>query len=264
MSSWGPIDVEIPEHLRLSSLREATNEGEEKVYLWGLSNKARRHTTYKRARCVIGMAPIFRGQTVLDVGCGWGYVPILLSRMGVRPIGLDCVLDLARVSDEVTAANGLSAEYVCGDARHLPFPDASFDVVMQMETLEHVGDAKTDVGGWDDSISEMARVVKPGGTVIISTPNVHGFAQVVKTGVGKLPVLRRRYGLDHCVSPGRIVAAAESCGLSLAGRRNCLITVPFAPDALFPVNLAVEWLVERLAPLRSIATTSIFAFRKGG
>jgi len=53
---------------------------------------------------------------------------------------------------------------VHGNSHHLPFPDADFDVVLSLETLEH------DDRFWE-SVAELRRVLKPGGSLVITVPN---------------------------------------------------------------------------------------------
>jgi 2-polyprenyl-3-methyl-5-hydroxy-6-metoxy-1,4-benzoquinol methylase len=59
---------------------------------------------------------------------------------------------------------GTGIEYVCADACAMPFEDSSFDLAVSFETIEHI---ENDAG----LVAELARVVRPGGTLICSTPN---------------------------------------------------------------------------------------------
>lgn len=90
---------------------------------------------------------------VLDVACGTGYGTALLGAVGV---------DLSRAS-LAYAAKRYPAKYVAADAQRLPF-GREFDTVVSFETLEHVPDPAR-------FVEECARVLRPGGTLIVSTPN---------------------------------------------------------------------------------------------
>lgn len=90
---------------------------------------------------------------VLDVACGTGYGTALLGA-----VGADLSLAALRY-----AARRHPAPYVAGDALRLPFGRA-FDAVVSFETVEHVDDPER-------FVAECARVLRPGGTFIVSTPN---------------------------------------------------------------------------------------------
>jgi SAM-dependent methyltransferase len=90
---------------------------------------------------------------VLDVACGTGYGTALLGA-----VGADLSLPALRY-----AARRHPAPYVAADALRLPFRRA-FDAVVSFETVEHVPDPER-------FVSECARVLRPGGTFILSTPN---------------------------------------------------------------------------------------------
>lgn len=98
----------------------------------------------------------------LDVGCGEGRFCRLLRQHGVDVVGLEptpALLATARARDG-------RGTYVEGVAEHLPFDDAAFDLVVSYLTLIDIPDA------WA-AISEMARVLRPGGTLLIA--NLNGF-----------------------------------------------------------------------------------------
>jgi ubiquinone/menaquinone biosynthesis C-methylase UbiE len=103
----------------------------------------------------------------LDVACGTGRLTGLLADAGHDVVGLDAsseMLSRARAKE-------LSAAFVRGDARHLPFADAVADMVVACLALTHVADLR-------EPVSEMARVVRPGGSVVLS--DIHPLA--VATG----------------------------------------------------------------------------------
>lgn len=109
---------------------------------------------------LLGVAP---GERVLDVGCGSGAVTRTLAQRVApsgRAIGMDTSPAILKVAGELANEAGLGAmiEFKEGDCRALPFPDASFDVVVAATTLSHVPDASR-------GLTEMIRVTRPGGRV---------------------------------------------------------------------------------------------------
>lgn len=107
---------------------------------------------------VIG--PIFRGETVLDIGCGAGMDLLLAARrVGIsgRAIGIDMtetMRDRARAS--AVAAGLTNVEVHRADATALPLPDASVDVVISNGVLNLVPEK-------DKAFTEIHRVLRPGG-----------------------------------------------------------------------------------------------------
>ncbi|HZR50662.1 MAG TPA: class I SAM-dependent methyltransferase [Streptosporangiaceae bacterium] len=98
-----------------------------------------------------------RGQRVLDVAGGDGYWAARARRRGARAVALDISERKLRRGAALSVAPGL----VCGDALRLPFPDASFDRVMSICAIEHFDDGAR-------ALDEMARVLRPGGELVMS------------------------------------------------------------------------------------------------
>lgn len=97
------------------------------------------------------------GQVIADLGCGPGWYTDAFRDAGGSVLPLDGDLDELRVS-------GRSFGAVLGDAGRLPAPDASFDGVFCSNLLEHTPDTAA-------VISEMARVLRPGGWGYLSWTN---------------------------------------------------------------------------------------------
>jgi SAM-dependent methyltransferase len=108
---------------------------------------------------------------VLDVGAGFGRHVYECARRGARVVALDYADDEVVQTRNTVGAMIESGEVsadrligvVRGDARRLPFPDDTFDVVITSEVLEHIQD---DVA----AIAEMVRVLKPGGRFAATVP----------------------------------------------------------------------------------------------
>ncbi len=106
------------------------------------------------------------GLRVLEVACGRGGFVRELSRCGAHVTGCDFSFAALRIGQEKlrAAGHGGSSALVQGDAQGLPFADNSFDVVVSCETIEHVPDVRS-------ALREMSRVARPGGKLLLTTPN---------------------------------------------------------------------------------------------
>ena len=106
------------------------------------------------------LAPRCAGLEVLEAGCGEGYGADLISRVARRVIALDY--------DETTVAHVRAryprVEVMHGNLAELPLADASVDVVVNFQVIEHLWDQTQFVG-------ECARVLRPAGLLMVSTPN---------------------------------------------------------------------------------------------
>jgi SAM-dependent methyltransferase len=106
------------------------------------------------------LAPRCAGLEVLEAGCGEGYGADLISRVARRVIALDY--------DETTVlhvrARYPRVEVMHGNLAELPLADASVDVVVNFQVIEHL---------WDQTqfVRECARVLRPPGLLMVSTPN---------------------------------------------------------------------------------------------
>ncbi len=111
---------------------------------------------------------------VLDVGCGEGRLAAELARAGFRVVAVDVAAEPLRRARQRNADLDLRLVPIEGS---WPLPDASFDVVWAGETIEHVADT----AGW---LSEVRRVLRPAGTLLLSTP-AHGRLAMLRLALSR-------------------------------------------------------------------------------
>lgn len=119
-------------------------------------------TTTPSAALLVRHACIQAGQRVLDVGCGTGVVAVTAARAGARVTGLDLTPELLKRARENALVASVDIDWHEGDVEYLPFEDASFDVVLSQ--FGHMFAPRPEL-----AVTEMLRVLKPGGTLAFST-----------------------------------------------------------------------------------------------
>lgn len=103
--------------------------------------------------------------SVLDVGCGGGFLSEALAKLDYNVTGIDLSESAIINAKNHAQSQGLkNINYMVGSALNLPFPDASFDVVVASDVLEHIPDI-------DKTISEISRVLKPSGVFVFDCIN---------------------------------------------------------------------------------------------
>lgn len=105
------------------------------------------------------------GARLLDLGAAYGFAVDEARRLGWRAAGLEVSAAAARRAAETTRA----AVIAVGDAQRVPFADDCFDVVTLWDVLEHLPDPHAAIG-------EVARVLRPGGRLLLTTGDVGSLA----------------------------------------------------------------------------------------
>jgi SAM-dependent methyltransferase len=106
------------------------------------------------------LAPLCAGREVLEAGCGEGYGADLIAGVARRVVAVD--YDPAAVAH--VRGRYPKVEVMQANLAELPLPDASVDVVVNFQVIEHL---------WDQAqfVAECARVLRPSGLLMVSTPN---------------------------------------------------------------------------------------------
>lgn len=176
------------------------NRGERHDALLPIIPPARTELHARRYELAASVLAEVGGRSAADLACGTGYGSELLATLGQaeRVVGVDLDPGAVGYAARRHGADG-RATFRCADATNTGLEEASFDLCASFETIEHVEDAAGLVG-------ELARVLRPGGTLVVSTPNrlgptpyhVHDFGFVefravlrtrfeVDTWIGQLP-----------------------------------------------------------------------------
>lgn len=130
-----------------------------------------------RVQAVIAHAP--RGGAVLDVGCGNGYLLFQLRERYQTLIGLE--YSASRLAEAERNLGGLPFQGILGSAEQMDaLADASVDCIVSADTIEHIPDVYA-------AAAELYRVLKPGGRLVINTPNIASLKRRLTLLLGRFP-----------------------------------------------------------------------------
>ena len=184
------------------------------------------------------------GTRVLDVGCGGGLLAESLARLGARVTALDLSPAAIEVAELHALEQGLSIDYrQCAVQTLLPQHAGQFDVVTCMEMLEHVPDPASVIGA-------LARLVRPGGTIVVSTLNRTPKAFLLAI-VGAEYVLRLLPRGTHeyakFIRPSELGRAARGHGLQVQDVMG-LVMDPLTRRFRLERDVAVNYLCHLVRP----------------
>ncbi len=108
------------------------------------------------------------GQVILDVGCAAGPQMVYCGLQGASVYGQDLDPELVKVANGFLQKFGIEGEALCGDVAKLPFPDNHFDSAISSDFFEHVTEPEK-----ARILPEVLRVLKPGGKLVVKTPNIN-------------------------------------------------------------------------------------------
>lgn len=119
---------------------------------------------------LVALANVKLGDQALDICCGTGDIAFALAEQGAEVVGLDFTDQMLAVAQSKVQSLKFnvqspqstvpSPQFVQGDAMKLPFADQSFDAVT-------VGYGLRNLASWETGLSEMIRVAKPGGRIVV-------------------------------------------------------------------------------------------------
>jgi SAM-dependent methyltransferase len=151
----------------------------EKSSRWWNETSARHQDRYFSKRygsALIGLSQLFgvrlRGSRVLDFGCGSGYLLDALLARRISCSGADFSQDAVAVVEKRLGADPLFEGVQLVGGIPTPIEAASYDAVFFIETVEHLLDDEL-----RPTLQELARILRPGGVLIVTTPNDEELAQ---------------------------------------------------------------------------------------
>jgi SAM-dependent methyltransferase len=169
-----------------------------------------------------------RDAAILDIGCGFGWFERFALEAGARSIvGIE-----PSEEDLKAARRGIDdtrASFTSGSVLELPFPAETYDIVVMWEVLEHLP-----VGSEPEALREIARVLRPDGSLFLSTPNAAVIAEL--TDPARWLIGHRHY------RPEAVAKFASDAGLQ---PDRVIVRGGYWEIALVTMFYACKWLLRR-------------------
>ena len=165
-----------------------------------------------------------RGLDVLDIASGEGYGSALLAQVSRSVVGVE--IDLTSIQHASSAYQQPNLRFLQGDARSIPLPDESIDAIVSFETIEHFYEH-------DIFLAEVRRVLRPGGRLIISSPerDIYSPAQQAPNPYHVRELTRSEF---------EALLSGSFRHVALYGQRPCLGAVLVAEASTNNLNITFE------------------------
>ena len=154
------------------------------------------------------------GLRLLDIGCGGGLLSEPMARLGATVVGADAAERNIGVAKLHAAQSGLDIDYRATTAEALADAGEQFDIVLNMEVVEHVSDVPL-------YMKSCARLVRPGGLMVVATINRTARAYALAI-LGAEHILRwlpvGTHSYDKFLTPEEVTALIERNGLKVIDR----------------------------------------------
>ena len=208
---------------------------------WGWGSPAGQERADRRGRLFTAVGGIEAGRTVLELGCGTGEFTRRVTRPDVRLVGLDLSAALLRRA----RARVPGVAFLQSDAEALPFRDAAFDLVYGCSVLHHL-----DVRA---ALEEVRRVLRPGGRLVFSEPNLLNPQVFVMFRVTPLKPWFGNSPDEMAFTRGAILRVLAGLGFRRATAEYFDFLHPSTPRRLVPVVARLAERLERLPGVRALA-----------
>lgn len=160
------------------------------------------YDTEKRLRIIYEelLPGSLKGKLLLDAGCGTGWFSKRASEKGASVVSSDIGVNLLKV-----VASKCASKRAAGDLTSLPFKSNTFDIVVCSEAIEHTVEPRK-------ALTELTRVLRPGGTIVLTVPNRFWFWSCWLANKLKL---RPYEGLENWVGFSELKRWSEEAGVKV-------------------------------------------------
>jgi 2-polyprenyl-6-hydroxyphenyl methylase/3-demethylubiquinone-9 3-methyltransferase len=185
----------------------------------------------------------FEGLSILDIGCGGGLLTEPMARLGATVTGLDVIERNIRIAELHAGQSGLAIDYRVSTAEDLTAAGITFDIVLNMEVVEHVDNVAL-------YMKSCAALTRPGGLLFTATINrtLRARALAIFAAENLLRWLPRgTHDYDKLLTPEEIASFLTRNGLRVLDRTG-VVYHPLADEWRESPDLGINYMVvgERL------------------
>ncbi len=186
----------------------------------------------------------FEGLRLLDIGCGGGLLCEPMARLGAEVVGVDAAARNIPVAEAHARQSGLEIDYRHDTAENLVAAGERFDVVLNMEVVEHVADPATFLGA-------CHALLRPGGLMVCSTinRNARSFAAAI---VGAEYVMRwlpkGTHDWKKFITPDELYEMLRGAGLQPVDRKGFVFNPLTWSWSISTRDLSVNYVTASLRP----------------
>lgn len=184
------------------------------------------------------------GQRILDVGCGSGVCSGFIGESGADVIGIDGNPDAIAFARRTYGRDHV--RFTAGHVDDLHFEPRSFDKAVCFEVIEHLYHPQV-----ADLLRGLVRVLKPGGELLVTTPNYRSLWPAIEFALDRLRLVPALAGDQHvsAFTHNRLAQTAASAGLVPVARRSiCSIGPWLAPISTAAARRATLWELDHALP----------------
>lgn len=244
MSRPGRLQREIEFHRQIADRAEV---------VWNWDSPSGRRRAARRSEIFAREGGLRPGQRALEVGCGTGIFLEAAATTGASIVALDLSADLLAQARARVAAAG-KVRLSLGNAEQMPFRDASFDAVYGSSILHHLN--------IDAALTEIHRVLRPGGRIAFAEPNILNPQVAVMFHLG---LTKKYFG----VSPDEMAFSRFRAARALRGAGFTEIAInpfdflhPATPARIMDAVARVGRALEAIPLLREIAGSMVITAMK--
>ena len=224
----------------------AAQGGEETV------NRARAYFWSRKIETALSLGCFPKGGHLLEIGCNMGQQTFSLAARRYRLTGVDLSPAAVAIARQRAAARAVTnVEFLVGDAEKLEgCPDSYFDGVVSFSALRYVPDLQ-------NALVAIRRVLKPRATAVLDFPNRLCPWFYVKSFLGS-----EHHPHDHWFTPADLRRRLARAGLVPLATRTMLFTPTVAPNSVWKLFQAADWVGERIPVINRLAGIIMIAARK--
>lgn len=164
-----------------------------------------------------------KGEKILDVGCGSGVFASRMTELGAETTAIDSNADAINYGGEVFARPGL--EFRLGLLDEMDFAESSYDAAVCLEVAEHIYEGQV-----DKMLSDLRRILRPGGRLLMTTPNYRGLWPLVEWASDRAGKTGKMHMEQHInfYHRARLRRALRDAGFEVERLRTFSTFAPFA------------------------------------